>query len=382
MQIYKNMSVPVLGDNLTFVVTDDCNLRCRYCYEKNKQPHTMQPQTGIDAVNYFFDVFPKRYDTVVFDFIGGEPFVCIDLVELMVRQCLKKQQETHKWENIVFNFSTNGTCFKDKRVRDFIDTYRTYISVGISLDGCKAIHDYNRNDSWDEVMKWFPYWRQRFPANSTKSTLNHEAIPYVFESIKFLLGTCLQEAYMNTIYEDVWEPGDDKIYYDQLIQAADWMLANKIYKTKCISLFDINLLRDVALSSNNNWCGCGSSMLSVDYNGDLFPCTRFKTLSKQAPLVIGNVYKDGGRLDYKKLLPFYFCHNTRNTPDCAACDARVGCPNCTAFCYDETGSIFDRVSYMCDMHRARKRANDYYWSRMAKQEGVTLQELFMNKTVR
>ena len=117
-------------------------------------------------------------------------------------------------------------------------------------------------------------------------------------------------------------------------------------------------------------------MLAIDYKGDIFPCLRFKTLSKQKPLIIGNI--NSPNLDYKKLIPFYFCHNTRNTPNCKDCEAKAGCPNCTAFCYDETGSIFDRISYMCEMHKARRRANIYYWNKMAIEENLTLDQIMRN----
>lgn len=374
MGLYKRAVNPPLSDNITFVVTDDCNLRCRYCYEENKFPNDMPIEIAVKAADYFFDNYKNRFDQVVFDFVGGEPFVRIDLLEVVIPHLILRfetQPEPRKWKSMTLNFSTNGTCFKDERVRNLLEKYRFWLSVGVSLDGVKPIHDYNRSDSFDELMQWFPYWRKNFSWCGTKATLNHEAIPYVFESIKFLTSSCLEYIYMNTIYENVWQEGDAELFYDQLIKTADYLLDNKIYKHKNISLFAENLIGSVNMDSN--WCGCGSCMIAVDYQGNLFPCLRFKTLSKMKPLVIGNIEGD---IDYKKLLPFYFCHNIRNTPDCDNCEARSGCPNCTAFCYDETGSIFDRVSYMCEMHKARKRANEYYWNKMAEIENVSLLELF------
>lgn len=377
-KIFRESPNPTLSDNITFVITDDCNLRCRYCYETKKEKHDMTLDTGKKAIDYFMFQWQNRYDTVIFDFIGGEPFVCIDLVNKMTEYLVEQFKKQNKWKDYILSFSTNGTCFKDPKVREYIAKYHDHISVGLSLDGCKAIHDYNRNDSFDEVMKWFPYWRRNFPCGGTKSTLNHEAIPYVYESIKFLTSTCLEDIFMNTVYEDVWQPGDDKLFYDQLLKTADYLLDYRIYKKKQVSLFSSVFLMDV--NNDSNWCGCGSCMIAVDYLGNLYPCLRFKTLSKRPPLSIGNIFVDNGKLDYKKLLPFYFCHNTQNTERCDTCEARKGCPNCTGFCYDETGSIFDRTFYMCDMHIARKKANDYYWRKMARIEGIDVKDLlFKNR---
>lgn len=375
--LYRNRPEIPLADNITFVITDDCNLRCLYCYEKNKQPHDMTIETAMRAVDYFLERFENKFDRVVFDFVGGEPFVRIDLLEELLPYMIERLKNQDKWQSFIFGFSTNGTCFSDPRVRSLIEKYREHMSIGLSLDGVKKIHDYNRSDSFDEVMKWFGYWRKIIPWGTTKSTLNHEAIPYLFESVKFLINTCLEDIFMNTVYEDVWQEGDAQLYEKELIKSADYILERGIYKKKYISLFDIGLLMEAP--ENRNWCGCGSCMIAVDWRGDLFPCLRFKTLSKQAPKVIGDITNGISYEQYKQLISFYLCHNTRKTPDCEHCEARAGCPNCTAFCYDETGSIFDRVSYMCDMHRARKRANEYYWGRMAEIEHVTLEELMKNE---
>lgn len=361
------------ADDITFVITDECNLRCKYCYEKDKQSKYMTIETAKKAADYFIDIWQNRYDEVVFDFIGGEPFVMPDLLEELLTYIEERMRKQTKWKRYVFSFSTNGVCFDDEKVCNLIEKHHEHMSVGISLDGCKTIHDYNRSNSFDALMEGFPYWRKQFWWCSTKSTLNHESIPYVFESIKFLHSLCMKHMYMNTVSEDVWQDGDDKLFYDQLIKSADYILDNKLYKEKYISLFDLGTMMDIEHQSN--WCGCGSCMIAVDYKGNLFPCMRFKTLSKMEPLSIGNIFIDNGKIDYKKLLPFYFCHNTIHTPDCENCDAKAMCPNCTAFCYDETGSIFDRVSYMCDMHRARVKANRYYWNKLAKLENTTIEEL-------
>jgi uncharacterized protein len=373
--IFKTPPDTPLADNITFVVTDDCNLRCKYCYETKKKENDMTIATAIKGADYFFDTWKHRYNKVIFDFVGGEPFVRMDLLNAVIPYILEKFRNQTEWESLIFGFSTNGTRFNDPEVRQFIEKYHDYLSVGVSLDGCKTIHDINRNNSFDELMNWFPYWRNQFPNGSTKSTLNHEAIPYVFESVKFLESTCLDNIFMNTVYEDVWKEGDDKLFEEQLIKAADYILDNKLYKYKHCSLFDIFLVNKIKMENNHNWCGCGSCMIALDYQGNLYPCLRFKTLSKMEPLAIGNIFVDNGKLDYKKLLPFYFCHNTRNTPDCDNCEANASCPNCTAFCYDETGSIFDRTDYMCKMHQARYRANVYYWNKMCEIENVTLDEL-------
>lgn len=365
-----------LADNITFVITDDCNLRCKYCYEKNKCPNIMSKEMAKKCIDYFFDTYKNKYENVVFDFIGGEPYTCIELLEYMTEYIIERKNNTAKWKHISLGTCTNGTFFTDKRVQDYITKYSDILFVSASIDGCKTIHDINRNNSYDKVMEGFDFWKDTYGFMATKSTLNHEAIPYICESIKNLTNLGIQGIYMNTVFEDVWEDGDPELYYDQLIKTADYILDSKSYKRHFVSLFDVNILLPNDFHRKTNWCGCGSCMIAVDYNGDLFPCLRFKTLSKREPIVIGNI---DTKIDYKKLLPFYFCHNLENKVDCDNCEAQALCPSCTASCYDETGSIFRKTSYMCDMHKMRRKANEYYWNKLAKLENCTVEDLMKQR---
>lgn len=75
--------------SVTFQVTDACNLACSYCYQINKNHHVMP----FEIAKQFIDMLLNNdsnmrhmYDTerskgVIIEFIGGEPFLEIDLIE-------------------------------------------------------------------------------------------------------------------------------------------------------------------------------------------------------------------------------------------------------------------------------------------------------------
>lgn len=75
--------------NVTFQVTDDCNLKCSYCYQINKGKHKM----SLDVAKRFIDMLldndenTKQYidtrskNAVVIEFIGGEPFLEVELMD-------------------------------------------------------------------------------------------------------------------------------------------------------------------------------------------------------------------------------------------------------------------------------------------------------------
>lgn len=346
----------------TFIVTDDCNLRCRYCYEEKKDHHRMPLEVakqGVDFILKNYGSFPG----VNWEFIGGEPFMEIDLIS-EITEYIREAQKDHKYaDNYLFGFSTNGTLFGDEKVRNYLTRDRRHMSVGLSLDGCKTIHDYNRNNSFCTAMKYFNWWRRNFPWCSTKSTLNREALPYIEESIRFMIDNLkLEYIYMNTVYEDIWQPSDPALYYEQLIKVADFLIEDNRYQRHYVSLFDEFLT--MKIENNHGWCGTGNSMVAIDWEGKVYPCLRFQTLSKRELYAIGDVW---GGIDLNRLKPFKYCHNLRDDA-CTTCDIKSGCGHCKALDFDVIGNLFTRVKYCCEMHKARRKANDYFFNRIRKIE--------------
>lgn len=72
-----------IAKNITFIVTKDCQLACKYCYLVGKNAkERMSWDVAKKAIDY---ILSREEDyteeSVVWDFIGGEPFLEIDLVK-------------------------------------------------------------------------------------------------------------------------------------------------------------------------------------------------------------------------------------------------------------------------------------------------------------
>ena len=61
--------------DLTLILTEDCNLRCRYCYQPRYVDHAMPPAVGIAAVRR---ALAERPDHLPITFFGGEPTLRAD----------------------------------------------------------------------------------------------------------------------------------------------------------------------------------------------------------------------------------------------------------------------------------------------------------------
>ena len=70
------------AQSITFIVTEDCNLRCKYCYITHKASNKrMSFEVAKKFIDYILEEKIKYQDAVTLDFIGGEPFLEVDLID-------------------------------------------------------------------------------------------------------------------------------------------------------------------------------------------------------------------------------------------------------------------------------------------------------------
>ena len=365
-----------MAKSITFIVTKDCQLACKYCYLVGKNTkERMSWEVAKEAIDYILDREQEfREESVIWDFIGGEPFLEIELIDKICDYLkLEMFRREHHWFNSYrFSFSTNGINYNEKRVQQFIKKNISHLSIGITIDGTELKHDLNRvyrhsdKGSYKDVVKNIPLWLEQFPGAATKVTISSPDIPYIKESVLHLYSLGIKEVNINCVFEDVWQEGDDILFEEQLTQLADVIIENGYYYDYVCSFYQefIGKPLDEELD-NQNWCGAGK-MLAVDAAGNFYPCTRFAaySLRSKPAWIIGNIH-DG--IDQNKLRPFLTLdRTTQSSEECIKCDVASGCAWCQGENYDaaDTHTVYQRATAICKMHKARVRANNYYWNKL------------------
>lgn len=378
-----------LAKTITFIVTKDCQLACKYCYLVGKNKHErMTLDVAIRAVDYILTCENFKEDSVIWEFIGGEPFLEIDLIDSICDYIkLKMYELNHRWFNSYrFSFSTNGINYGNEKVQNYISKNLHHLSIGITIDGTEKKHDLNRiwkpigeelekqekglpykeYGSYKDVVKNVPLWLKQFPNAATKVTISSADIPYIRESVLHLYTLGIHEVNINCVFEDVWKSNDDELFEEQLIKLADSIIDGDFYKEYSCSFFAEYIGKPLNLVKNNrNWCGAGK-MLAVDSSGNFYPCNRFSqfSLRNKKARIIGNVY-DG--IDQNKLRPFLALNRCmQSKQECIDCEIASGCAWCQGENYDtaDTSTIYQRSTAICKMHKARVRANNYYWNKL------------------
>ena len=366
--------------DITFQVTDNCSMRCTYCYQHNKSNHSMDFLTGKNFIDMLLDADEKSNTYItstkayacVIDFIGGEPLLEIDLISQLSDYFINETfRRKHPWAaRFMFSICTNGLAHFDPRVQKYLQKHNKHLSYTISIDGCKEVHDACRfdiagNPTFDRCIAAAEDYINKFNNGiGSKITLSPDNLDYLVQGVETFIKMGHTHIHMNCVFEDVWTIKDATKLYFKLKELSD-LLIDK-YPTIEVSILTDPCGNPLPESNNKNWCGGTGSMIALDWQGNIFPCLRYMESSLnnlQQPFVIGNINDGINILDeHREKINCLKCitRKTLTDDECYNCPIAEGCGWCSAFAYEEFGTPNSRTKYHCLMHQARSLAVVYY----------------------
>lgn len=359
---------------VTFIVTKDCQLRCKYCYQVDKASHSvMSFDTAQKAVDCVLEESKSwKCDSLVFDFTGGEPLLQIHLINRVVGYIFAMAEKNHHplRKTIIVRITTNGILYGTKQVQEFIIKYKEYLRISISIDGDKIHNDLNRiykngRGSYDDILSNVKLWTEQFSDALTRITVSSANVQYVYECIKHLIELGIRRIDVSTIVEDTWETGDDVVFENQMIQVADYIIEHCLYNSIYVSAFETGIGHPI--SRFERLYPCGGMTLSIDSSGNFYNCMRFAnySLRTKKERVIGNIHIG---IDKNKTRPIDSIEYQTIAPEkCLRCEVASGCKWCPAENLDSslTNTIFQRATAICLIHKAKVRAKNYYHRKLS-----------------
>lgn len=347
------MNKLILPNAASFLVTEDCNLRCTYCFEKHKKNH-MTKEVARKGLEFLCDNAlqngDREFSAMLF---GGEPMMKLDIIE----EILSYGLELGRKYNIQFTASmvTNATILTDKAYR-ILDKYKkaTSLSVQLSVDGIKEVHDQYRitagsgKGSFDIIEKNIPKWKALFADNmdalSVHGCSNKDTLPYLYENYLFFREEWeIPRIWFLPIHSETWSKEDVDIYEEQLGKITDYILED-VKKTGNYKEV-INYAPIDRCMSHDSFplapCGAGKNFVTITAEGDLYPCHQIYFNDPDKHTIIGNL--DDGIDELARKL---FLEVDNSDMSCAKLD-----PDCDAYaCYRcmgdnllENGSILSTV---------------------------------------
>lgn len=387
------------GLQVTINTTEDCNLRCSYCYEINKKKKNI----NFDTVKKFIDILCTEKDPVNIysqtkknswvsklyqrginlDFIGGDPLMNIDIFDNALSYWVYKVNTTDtvnckNWrKNWRASASTNGTLFKYPEVRRFCEKWSDNLSLGISIDGCPEIHDKNRiypggRGTMNDILEYWDWYKNTFKSSpiATKATCNKDSIPYLLKSLKYMHETLgINQIFQNFIMEDMSLTKED---LDELRHQMDLCTAYVFEHRDDLywSMIDRKTFADHHLSRGEDWelsghCGSGR-MPALSIDGLVYPCFRWlpHTQKQSGLFSVGNVSQGlTNKENFDKVSEGAYRCNCTKDEMCKTCEYESACAYCIGGCYAEFDS-FKRTTHICDVTKIQCEAAKKYWKKI------------------
>lgn len=352
-ELEQKMKGKVLN-RLVLNVSNSCNLSCKYCYANGGSYHSgeslMTEETAVKALDLFFNTFDKIENIQIF---GGEPLMNEGVVHQILDYFEAKDFEEEKKPKI--GIVTNGTYMNDKMI-DRIQ--KLDITVTISMDGGKEIHDCNRVDNFgvgtfDRIVSNVKRLREETGQPDTiEVTYNNrhrENGVKVLDTIRQLNAEVPGSFYHITPVSSQ-DKGmmleDFKPFIDSVDEVFDSFEAKESLTYSLVDRF-VRTLQDKQQS--HYVCNAGFNTISVSVEGDVYPCFMFTDVEE---FKMGNISDEGifKTERFKDITQMFFKNNKLKHENCQSCMLQRMCTGCLGYNYYETNdiSVFDEK--ICSMY--------------------------------
>ncbi|MBT9132432.1 MAG: Anaerobic sulfatase-maturating enzyme [Syntrophomonadaceae bacterium] len=355
---------------LVLHLTDNCNLRCRYCYiegniPKNYERRNMSAEVAEKAIDKFGQIikarnFPKP-PTIIF--YGGEPLINWKTLKHCLDYVRRKQKIGFLPLRLGKLLITNGTLVTAEIAKEL---RRHRVSVAVSIDGPKEIHDLNRvyrngKGSFEDTIRGFRILGKEGLSPSVSGVLNKESVDNPLYIVRWIIEKLNAKAlgfnhvsiFPGSPYDPVYEEkfGDALIKVQEMIQSDYPKVYERRFNRKINNFLDRRLL-------HADCTGCGEQMVCSP-DGQLGVCQAYMGTRKTFKRDCFNQNYDPNQdpmfieWSYRSPLNMTQCYEC---PALATCGG--GCPrNADAFC----GSIWEVDAAFCQF--ARKAQEWMIWKK-------------------
>lgn len=365
----------MLPTSASFLVTENCNLACTYCFEKHKNK-TMSVEVAKKALEMLCDNAVKSgkgsFHAMLF---GGEPLLNIDLIDKIFHM----GEELAEKNNVQFSTSmvTNATVMNDE-IFDVLKWHRdrSNLSVQLSIDGTKEVQDRYRitkggKGSFDLVEKNIPKFKELFSDCMERlcihGCVNHDTMPKLFESYHFFkydLG--FKNIWFLPVAEEAWTKEDVEIYDEQnrliyedimkdIKEAKDAGEVNKILHMYA------PMDRCFFTGRSDKPCGAGDSFVTISAEGEIYPCHQIYFNDPEKEAKIGDL-ENGLDEDARRVYVEYDNSWFNCKKDCE----NDSCYRCLAANFVANGSMFSQIKGIyCDLMTVDKK-----YQKLLRNEGI------------
>jgi len=245
---------------LHFLITEQCNLSCEYCYRDKGAEATLTSHALKSSYDSVIQKLPA--DTHInIVFMGGEPFKAFDVLRDGITY-----MRTHSYgRKVSFKIITNGTLVHED-IQHWILENNEDVGIGLSLDGPPDIQDRFRTQSSQQIdISFF----KTLTNLEILSVVHPESLETFSDNMIYLskFGFPVKATYADGVD---WKPIRDlPILEKELSKLAHYYIENP-------NIYPINFLAIAtsALDCPPEKCLPGETSMAVDAHGEWYACHR------------------------------------------------------------------------------------------------------------
>lgn len=273
--------------SLTLMISQACNLRCKYCYGDGGEYSNMGYMTyevAKNAVDFFVSNTEEQKLNICF--FGGEPLLNFELIKKVVEYAANIGKMNNR--EFTYSMTTNATLITPE-IEQFIKENK--FSVTVSMDGTRRTNDANRYyankiGAYNDINSKTVNLKNNITVRATVAPPNldvDENLKHIIEDLKYkrVAWAEADNLLSGLDYEILCE------FTMKLYDRLEKMIKDgNIKEVKKYHSF-INILKKFNHDGiRSKGCGSGTNMMAVDIDGKIYPCHRFVGLDEA---VLGNV---------------------------------------------------------------------------------------------
>ena len=300
----------------TISLTNKCNLRCSYCYERHL--NTEYGSVTAPTMYKITDFINQRGDAGIVYLFGGEPLLYKNEVRYFCEN-LKARQ---------FVITTNGTLLDEEFIRWCIDRN---VIINMSHDGAECSERGVNRELLDKNLKLLLKYQ---PETLVQLVYTLDTLPRLYENIIYLkeLGVKKVSAAM-----DAFLTPDDPDSFGDLLR-EQW---RKLAGIKDLYIYELAVKKKNIREHRKSTCEMCRKKLFINWDGKFYPCIQFQNLPayRCGDLSVGIEAEKA-----KKAHPDYSMMSER----CEGCEIAEYCRNsCACRKMATTGTVRDISEAAC-----------------------------------
>ena len=237
----------------TISITNKCNLRCSYCYERhlNTEYGSITPQ----IMRKITDFINRRNDAGTVYLFGGEPLLYKEEVKYFCENLKAKQ----------FVITTNGILLDEVFIKWCVERG---VIINMSHDGAECAERGADREILDANLKLLLRYQ---PETLVQLEDTQNNLPQLYDNIMYLKEIGVKK--VSAAMDSFLVPDDPDSFGDLLRE--QW---KKISGIKDLYIYELALKKKNIKNNKRSTCELCKKKLFINWDGQFYPCIQFQNI--------------------------------------------------------------------------------------------------------